>query len=92
MNISDLIQPRHLTRRAVIYVRQSSPNQVLNNQESQHLQYALTQRAMELGWQEDDIQVIDADLGITCTIVDGRAGFQQLVAEVALGKIGILIQ
>jgi DNA invertase Pin-like site-specific DNA recombinase len=91
MNISDLIQPRHLTRRAVIYVRQSSPNQVLNNQESQHLQYALTQRAMELGWHEDDIQVIDADLGITGTIADGRAGFQQLVAEVALGKIGILI-
>ena len=91
MNISDLIQPRHLTRRAVIYVRQSTPNQVLNNQESQRLQYALTQRAMEFGWQERDIQVIDTDLGITGTIADGRAGFQQLVAEVALGKIGILI-
>jgi DNA invertase Pin-like site-specific DNA recombinase len=91
MNISDSIQPRHLTRRAVIYVRQSSPNQVLNNQESQRLQYALTQRAVEFGWQEDDIQVIDTDLGITGTIADCRVGFQQLVAEVALGKIGILI-
>jgi len=91
MNIFDLIQPRHLARRAVIYVRQSSPNQVLNNKESQRLQYALTQRAMEFGWHERDIQVIDTDLGITGRIADGRAGFQQLVAEVALGEIGILI-
>jgi DNA invertase Pin-like site-specific DNA recombinase len=91
MSISDLIQARHLTRRAVIYVRQSSPNQVLNNQESQRLQYALAQRALEFGWQEHDIQVIDTDLGITATITECRAGFQQLVAEVALGKVGILI-
>ncbi len=91
MNTFDLIQPRHLTRRAAIYVRQSSPNQVLNNQESQHLQYALTQRAIELGWQVDDIRVIDADLGITGTIADCRTGFQQLVGEIALGEIGILL-
>jgi DNA invertase Pin-like site-specific DNA recombinase len=91
MNTFDLIQPRHLARRAVVYVRQSSPNQVLNNKESQRLQYALTQQAMELGWHERDIQVIDTDLGITATVVDGRTGFQQLVAEVALGEIGILI-
>jgi len=91
MNTSDLIQPRHLARRAVIYVRQSSPHQVLCNQESQHLQYALTKRAVELGWQERDILVIDTDLGITATIAECREGFQQLVADVALGEIGILI-
>jgi DNA invertase Pin-like site-specific DNA recombinase len=91
MSTSDLIQPRHLARRAVIYVRQSSPHQVMNNQESQRLQYALQQRAMELGWHEDDIQVIDTDLGITGTVADGRPGFQQLVADVALSEIGILI-
>ena len=91
MNTSDLIQPRHLARRAVIYIRQSSPNQVQNNQESRRLQYALTQRATEFGWHERDIQIIDADLGITGTIAECRMGFQQLVAEVALGEIGILI-
>jgi DNA invertase Pin-like site-specific DNA recombinase len=88
---SDLIQPRHLARYAGLYVRQSSPHQVLNNQESQRLQYALTQRVVELGWQEHDIRVVDADLGITGTIAQCRLGFQELVAEVALGKIGILV-
>lgn len=91
MNTSDLIQPRHLARRAVIYVRQSNPHQVLHNQESQHLQYALTQRALELGWQESDLQIIDSDLGITATLADCRQGFQQLIADVALSQIGIMI-
>jgi DNA invertase Pin-like site-specific DNA recombinase len=62
MNISDLIQPRHLSRLAVIYVRQSSPNQVLNHQESQRLQYALKELAIQLGWHPDDIVVIVLDL------------------------------
>jgi DNA invertase Pin-like site-specific DNA recombinase len=91
MNISDLIQPQHLTRRAVVYVRQSTPNQVLNNQESQQLQYALTGRASEFGWQEHDIQVVDTDLGVSGKIVENRAGFQQLASDIALGKVGILI-
>lgn len=91
MNISDLIETHHRRRRAVIYVRQSSPNQVLNNQESQELQYGLTGRALEFGWQQDDIQVIDTDLGVTGKLLECRAGFQQLVSDVALGKVGILI-
>ena len=91
MNISDLIQPRHLARQAVVYVRQSSPNQVLHNLESQQLQYGLTERAQEFGWQQDDIQVVDADLGLTGKFLEGRQGFQQLVADVALGKVGILM-
>lgn len=62
MNTSELIQPRHLDRRAEIYVRQSSPNQVITNKESQRMQYALRERAATLGWHEQDIQVIDADL------------------------------
>ena len=65
MNISDLIQPHHLQRRAVIYVRQSSPSQVLNHQESTRLQYALQTRAIERGWHERDVVVIDRDLGLT---------------------------
>lgn len=91
MNTSDLIQPRHLARRAVIYIRQSSPHQVQHNLESQRLQYALQHRAVELGWHDHDIQVIDADLGVTGTLAECRKGFQKLVAEVALGEIGILI-
>jgi DNA invertase Pin-like site-specific DNA recombinase len=91
MSISDLIQPRHLARRAVVYVRQSSPNQVMNNRESRELQYALVQRACELGWHEHDIQVLDIDLGVTGRTARGRSGYQQLVAQVALNEIGILI-
>lgn len=91
MSTSDLIQPRHLARRAVIYVRQSTPNQVLNNHESRRLQYALKQRAEELGWPAHDVQMIDRDLGISATVEEGRKGFQQLIAEIALGKVGILI-
>jgi len=49
--ISELIKPHHLDRRAVVYVRQSTPHQVLSNQESLRLQYALRQRARELGWR-----------------------------------------
>ena len=56
---SELVKPHHLGRRAVVYVRQSSPHQVLTNQESLRLQYALRQKARELGWRETDIDVID---------------------------------
>src|ERR1700722_9533359 len=91
MSDSELIQPRHLSRRALIYVRQSSPHQVHNNQESLRLQYALTQRALDLGWSTPDVQVIDTDLGHTAATMDGRPGFQQLVTQVALSEVGILI-
>ena len=58
--ISDLVTPRHLCHKAVIYIRQSTPHQVLTNQESLRLQYALRQRARDLGWIEADVEVIDA--------------------------------
>lgn len=91
MNTSELVQPRHLDRRAVIYVRQSSPNQVITNRESQRMQYALRDRAATFGWHKQDIQVIDADLGRSGATTDGRAGFQELVAQIALGEVGILL-
>lgn len=91
MNTSELVQPRHLNRRAVIYVRQSTPNQVLTNKESQRMQYALRDRAAGLGWQQADIRVIDADLGRSGATTDRRDGFQELVAQIALGEIGILL-
>ena len=91
MNTSDMIQPRHLQRRAVIYIRQSSPNQVITNLESQRMQYALRERAVVLGWHQQDVKIIDADLGRSGATTDGRAGFQDLVAQIALGEVGILL-
>jgi DNA invertase Pin-like site-specific DNA recombinase len=91
MHTSELILSAHLTRRAVIYIRQSTPQQIIHNQESLKLQYALKQRAIELGWPEASIDVIDIDLGRSGATTEGRVGFQELVAEVALGQIGILI-
>ena len=78
---SELIKPNHLDRKAVVYVRQSSPQQVINNQESLRLQYALRQRARELGWHEGDIDVIDADLGLSGAGASHRQGFKDLVAR-----------
>lgn len=91
MNTSELVQPRHLNRHATIYVRQSSPNQVVTNKESQRMQYALRDRAATLGWHPQDIQVIDADLGRSGATTDGREGYQELVAQIALGEVGILL-
>ena len=91
MNTSELVQPRHLSRSAEIYVRQSSPNQVVTNKESQRMQYALRDRAGSLGWQEHDIHVIDDDLGRSGASIEGREGYQKLVARIALGKVGILL-
>ena len=91
MNTSELVQPRHLDRKAMIYVRQSSPNQVITNKESQRMQYALRERSATLGWHERDIQVIDADLGRSGATTEGRVGYQDLVAQIALGEVGILL-
>ena len=76
MNTSELIQPRHLDRKALIYVRQSSPSQVVTNKESQRMQYALRERAADLGWHERDTHVIDTDLGQSGTAIDRREGYR----------------
>jgi len=91
MSTSELITPGHLARKAIVYIRQSTPQQVLSNQESLHLQYALRQRALELGWLAHDIQIIDADLGLTAASAQQRQGFQELVSLVALGQVGIIL-
>src|SRR6266446_9191072 len=88
---SELIKPNHLDRKAVVYVRQSSPHQVLTNQESLRLQYALRHRARDLGWHEADIEVIDADLGLSGATAAHRQGFKDLVARVTLGEVGIIL-
>lgn len=91
MITSERITPHHLSRKAMIYIRQSTPHQVLSHQESLRLQYALKQRALSLGWREADIDTIDMDLGLSGTSVDYRQGFQSLFARVALGEIGIIL-
>ncbi len=84
------ITAAHLQRLAYIYVRQSSPKQVAQNKESQAYQYRLQQRAHELGWAEERIHVIDSDLGLSGKEAAGRSGFQELVAEVSMGNVGIV--
>src|SRR5215211_5549820 len=88
---SDLVMPRHLCRKAVIYIRQSTPHQVLSNQESLRLQYALRQRAHDLGWNNADVEVIDADLGQSGAAAEHRLGFKDLIARVTLGEVGLIL-
>jgi DNA invertase Pin-like site-specific DNA recombinase len=90
MNTSEIIQPHHLSRQALIYVRQSSPGQVLNHRESLDLQYALRERPCQSGWDPGSIAVIDTDLGLTGSSATGRPGFQELVTRVTLGQVGII--
>jgi hypothetical protein len=88
---SELVTPSHRARKAIIYIRQSTPHQVLSNQESLQLQYALEQRALNLGWQPDDIEIIDADLGLTAVAAQHREGFKEIVSRVTLGQVGIIL-
>jgi DNA invertase Pin-like site-specific DNA recombinase len=80
----------HLERLAYVYVRQSSPKQVKHNQESQVLQYQLTQRAEALGWAHERVRVIDADQATSARGSTYRDGFQELVAEISLNRVGIV--
>ena len=72
---SELVTARHLGRKAVIYIRQSTPQQVLGNQEGLRLQYALRRRAQDLGWHDADVEVIDSDLGRSGATATQRVGF-----------------
>ena len=88
---SELVTARHLSRKAVIYIRQSTPQQVAANGESLRLQYALRQRAQGLGWHEADVEVIDTDLGRSGATAAHREGFRDLIARVTLGEVGIIL-
>ncbi len=83
---SDKIGAQHRARKAVLYVRQSSAHQVQHNRESQLLQYGMRDRLVQLGWTE--IEIIDEDLGRSAAGGTARAGFERMVAEVCLGKVG----
>src|SRR5215204_1230533 len=85
------IGPVHFQRLAVIYVRQSTAQQVLRHEESTRLQYGLVDRARELGWPEERVLVIDDDLGHSAAEGGQRAGFQRLVSEVSLDHVGMIL-
>ena len=84
--MSEKVKSHHRERKAVLYVRQSSAYQVAHNQESGKLQYAMRQRLERLGWRE--IEVIDEDLGRSAAGTTRRSGFERMVADVCLGKVG----
>lgn len=85
------VHSRHLKRQAYLYVRQSSLRQVLENTESTERQYALKQRALALGWMQEQIIVIDTDLGQSGATSEDREGFQRLVTDVGMGRAGIVM-
>ena len=82
------ITPQHLSKPAYIYIRQSTLAQVRHHQESTERQYALREKALELGWGESLIRTLDRDLGKTGTEMAGREDFKSLVAEVSMGQVG----
>jgi DNA invertase Pin-like site-specific DNA recombinase len=85
------VRDHHLDRKAIVYVRQSSPQQVAEHKESTARQSALADVAVALGWPRDRVEVVDADQGRTGQTVEGRRGFQYILAELGLDHVGILL-
>jgi len=85
------ITASHRSRVAIIYVRQSTLAQLERNTESTARQYDLAERAVELGWPRSAVRVVDADLGVSGSVLGQRDGFESLVADVALGQVGIIL-
>jgi DNA invertase Pin-like site-specific DNA recombinase/predicted DNA-binding transcriptional regulator AlpA len=91
MNEHTKITANHLSRLAIVYLRQSTPGQVEHNRESTDRQYSLVAKARDFGWPEDRVIVIDEDLGLSGSGVVERAGFARLTAEVVLGRVGLIL-
>jgi DNA invertase Pin-like site-specific DNA recombinase len=85
------IKPTHIQRAAIVYVRQSTTSQVEQHRESTARQYALAERARQLGWTNEQVILIDEDLGLSGASIDKRTGFARLTTEVALGRVGIVL-
>jgi hypothetical protein len=85
------IKPTHTQRAACVYIRQSTPGQVEHNRESTARQYALADRAAQLGWPKEQVVVIDEDLGLSGSTTDKRSGFARLTSEVAMAHVGIVL-
>src|SRR5262252_10845958 len=90
MSAPNKIRATHLERTAIVYVRQSTPAQVRDNRESQARQYALVEEAAQLGWPASQIDVIDADQGISGRSAERRSGFREVVSRVCLGEVGAI--
>lgn len=90
MTESIKIQPTHLARIALVYVRQSTATQLERNTESTQRQYMLAERAIALGWSREQIVIIDEDLGCSGSGNVERTGFEKMASEVALGRVGII--
>jgi DNA invertase Pin-like site-specific DNA recombinase/predicted DNA-binding transcriptional regulator AlpA len=91
MNERGKITTSHLSRQAIVYLRQSSAAQVEHNRESTERQYALANKAREFGWSDERIVIIDEDLGLSGSGSVARSGFARLTAEVALGRVGLVL-
>src|SRR5262245_10542486 len=89
--LSPKVKPFHLARRAIVYGRQSTPQQVAEHKESAARQYALADRARALGWSPGQVDVIDDDQGRSGQTAEGRLGFQRLLAEVGLDRVGLVL-
>ena len=87
---SPKIRAWHLQRKAVVYIRQSTPQQVLGHRESADRQYGLVHRAAALGWPPGCVEVVDEDQGRSGQTAEGRPGFQYLLAEISLDHVGIV--
>jgi DNA invertase Pin-like site-specific DNA recombinase len=85
------IKPSHTQRAAYVYIRQSTPGQVEHNRESTARQYALADRACQLGWPREQVVIVDEDLGLSGSSTDKRSGFVRLTSEVALAHVGIVL-
>jgi DNA invertase Pin-like site-specific DNA recombinase len=91
MSMTPVAQPHHLSRKAVLYIRQSTGHQVLTNTESQQLQHTMRAHARQLGWPEERIEVVETDLGRSAQSTERRDGYKALLADVALGQVGIVL-
>jgi DNA invertase Pin-like site-specific DNA recombinase/predicted DNA-binding transcriptional regulator AlpA len=85
------IKSSHTQRAAYVYIRQSTPGQVEHNRESTARQYALADRACQLGWSKEQVVIVDQDLGLSGSSIDKRSGFARLTSEVALAHVGIVL-
>src|ERR1700723_2146750 len=88
---SSKIRDAHLDKLAIVYIRQSSPQQVLENRESTARQYALADYAQVLGWPAERVIVIDEDQGQSGTRADNRSGYQRLLTEMTLDHVGMVL-
>src|SRR5688572_16335567 len=89
--VNPKITPQHLQKKAYVYIRQSTMGQVLHHQESTSRQYALREKALMWGWNENEIRVLDRDLGQSGSQSQNREDFKTLLADVSLGEVGAVL-